>query len=132
MAAATTVWDPRIYFGLPSLYSLEGAGPSDVVSGQTVGADDDKSLGRERLVLDTVGAAKTEHLGLGNTRKICDIRIHKVKEANVVLAALKSSRNIGEEICWTDRNGAWGERNAWWTRFRDPTTLALTEWRIWK
>jgi hypothetical protein len=111
---------------------LEGAGPSDVVSGQADAADDDIRLGHELPVLDTVGAAKTEHVGLGATKRIRDIRIHAVKGANVVLAALNGSKKIGEDVYWKDVHGTWGDRNTWWTRFHDPTTLALSEWVIWK
>ena len=57
MTAAATSWDPRIYYGLPNWPSLEGAGPSDVVSCQADAADGDIRLEHELLVLDTVGAA---------------------------------------------------------------------------
>jgi hypothetical protein len=113
MAAAATIWDPRIYYGLPNWSSLEGAGPSDVISCPADAADFDIRDEHELQVFDTVGAAKTEHVG---------------PEA----AALNGSKIIGEDVYWKDVRGTWGDRNTWWTRFHDPTTLAWSEWAIWK
>jgi hypothetical protein len=113
MAAAATILDLRIYYGLPNWSSLEGAGPSDVISCPADAADFDIRDEHELQVFDTVGAAKTEHVG---------------PEA----AALNGSKIIGEDVYWKDVRGTWGDRNTWWTRFHDPTTLAWSEWAIWK
>ena len=100
MAAAATILELRIYYGLPNWSSLEGAGPSDVISCPADAADFDIRDEHELQVFDTVGAAKTEH--------------------------------VGEIVYWKDVRGTWGDRDTWWTRFHDPTTLAWSEWAIWK
>jgi len=132
MAAAATYWNPRIYYGLLNLRSLEGAGPCDVISCPADAVDGDTRLEHKLLVLDTVGAAKTEHVGLEATTKIRHNCIPAVRLTIDVLAELNGRKKIGEDVYWKDVHGTWGGRNTWWTRFHDPTTLAWSEWVIWK
>ena len=113
MDAAAPDWKQRIYYGLPNWSSLEGTGPSDVISCPADAAVFDIRDEHELQVFDTVGAAKTEHVGL---------------EA----AALNCSKIIGEKVYWKDVRGTFGDRNTWWTRFHDPTTLAWSGWAIWE
>ena len=81
---------------------MEGTGPSDVISCPADAADDDIRLEHELLVLDTVGAAKTEHVGLEATKRIRHNRIPAVKGAIVVLAALNGTKKIGEDVYWSN------------------------------